>query len=56
MQRSKPVSELELIALETIFSIKDSLKQRKLCREDDANKLARELSRFLALKAHERDF
>ena len=57
MDNSPAIADLELIALSAILSITDDFLRTNLCiTKQDANKLARELSRFLAIKALDRDF
>ena len=52
----KTVVELEFIALGVILPMTDVLLGMNLCNtKQEAHLLARELSRFLAIKAHDGD-
>jgi hypothetical protein len=53
---AKTATELELIALGVILPMSDIFLGMKLCNtKQEAHLLARELSRFLAIKAHDGD-
>ena len=56
MNNSMTASDQELNALGEILPITDLFLRSSLCNtKQEANHLARELSRFLAIKAHDRD-